>query len=84
MDRAHRIGQTRPVLVLRLCTSDSVEVRLLRRAHSKLALANIVIKKGAFGGGGDADTSLSLNQQDLLDVIQSNAADEVRARMLSR
>ena len=48
MDRCHRIGQRRPVLVLRLATAHSVEGKLLRRARSKLALERLVIKKGAF------------------------------------
>ena len=46
MDRAHRIGQTQPVLVLRLATAHSVEGRLLARANSKLALERLVIKRG--------------------------------------
>ena len=46
MDRAHRIGQTKPVLVLRLATAHSVEGRLLARANSKLALERLVIKRG--------------------------------------
>ena len=32
MDRCHRIGQTRPVLVFRLATAGSVEGKLLARA----------------------------------------------------
>ena len=46
MDRCHRIGQRRPVLVLRLATAHSVEGRLLARARSKLALERLLIKKG--------------------------------------
>lgn len=48
MDRCHRIGQHKPVLVLRLATAHSVEGRMLKRARSKLALERLVIKKGAF------------------------------------
>lgn len=48
MDRCHRIGQTKPVLVLRLATAHSVEGKMLRRANSKLMLEKLVIKKGAF------------------------------------
>ena len=48
MDRCHRIGQQKPVLVFRLATALSVEGKLLRRANSKLALERLVIKKGAF------------------------------------
>ena len=45
MDRAHRIGQTRPVLVFRMATAHSVEGRLLQRANSKLMLERLVIKQ---------------------------------------
>lgn len=48
MDRCHRIGQLKPVLVFRLATANSVEGRMLRRAASKMALERLVIKKGAF------------------------------------
>ena len=48
MDRCHRIGQTRPVLVFRLATAHSVEGKMLRRAADKMALERLVIKKGAF------------------------------------
>ncbi len=48
MDRCHRIGQSRPVLVLRMATSHSVEGRMLRRAAGKMALERLVIKKGVF------------------------------------
>lgn len=81
MDRAHRIGQTKPVLVLRLCTSDSVELKLLRRANSKLALERLVIKKGAFGGEAapeDAAGKLSMSAADLLDMLKGNLRLEVR------
>jgi ATP-dependent DNA helicase len=48
MDRCHRIGQQRPVLVFRLVTAHSVEGKMLKRAGDKMALERIVIKKGAF------------------------------------
>ena len=48
MDRCHRIGQTKPVHVLRLATAHSVEGKMLRRANSKLALEKLVITKGNF------------------------------------
>ena len=35
MDRAHRLGQTRPVTVYRLVTVDSIEERILARAKEK-------------------------------------------------
>lgn len=50
IDRAHRIGQTKPVLVFRLATGNTVEQRLLERAGSKRQLEKTVIEKGRFKG----------------------------------
>ena len=47
-DRAHRIGQTRPVIVYRLATKDTVEERLLLSADAKRRLEKLVIRKGGF------------------------------------
>ena len=70
MDRCHRIGQTRPVLVLRLATAHSVEGKMLRRANSKLMLEKLVIKKGAFL---DVDTKKSsMSAEELLDVLKAD------------
>ncbi|KAF1350248.1 P-loop containing nucleoside triphosphate hydrolase protein [Delphinella strobiligena] len=55
MDRAHRIGQTRPVIVYRFATRGTVESMLLEKADSKRRLEKLVIQKGRFrkeGGGG--------------------------------
>jgi len=59
-DRAHRIGQTRPVIVYRFATRGTVESMLLEKADSKRRLEKLVIQKGRFrrndgavdGGGG--------------------------------
>lgn len=48
MDRVHRIGQEKPVLVLRLAASHSIDGRILERANRKLALERMVIHRGAF------------------------------------
>jgi ATP-dependent DNA helicase len=47
-DRAHRIGQTRPVIVYRLATKGTVEETLLLSADAKRRLEKLVIKKGGF------------------------------------
>lgn len=47
-DRAHRIGQTRPVIVYRLATKGTVEESLLMSADAKRRLEKLVIKKGSF------------------------------------
>jgi ATP-dependent DNA helicase len=50
MDRVHRIGQTRPVVIYRLTTSSTVEEVLLRRAGQKRMLEQLVIENGKFKG----------------------------------
>lgn len=47
-DRAHRIGQTRPVLVFRLCTAHTIEQTILQKAAGKRKLENLVIGQGNF------------------------------------
>lgn len=47
-DRAHRIGQTKPVIVYRLATKGTVEQTLLQKADSKRRLERLVIQKGKF------------------------------------
>lgn len=49
-DRAHRIGQTKPVLIYRLASANSVESKILERASSKRKLEKVVIHKSKFKG----------------------------------
>ncbi|GJE96048.1 SNF2 family DNA-dependent ATPase-like protein [Phanerochaete sordida] len=46
--RAHRIGQTKPVLSFRLVTAHTVEERIMQRAAAKRRLEALVIARGAF------------------------------------
>ena len=45
-DRAHRIGQTKPVLVFRLVTNHTIETKIMQRATEKRQLETLVIAKG--------------------------------------
>ena len=47
-DRAHRIGQTRPVIVYRLATKGTIEQTLLEKADGKRRLEKLVIQKDKF------------------------------------
>ena len=47
-DRAHRIGQTRAVLILRFITEKSVEEAMYQRARYKLDIDDKVIQAGRF------------------------------------
>jgi superfamily II DNA or RNA helicase len=59
-DRAHRIGQTRPVLVHRLVASDTVEERVLALQASKRALADTALAGATAAGGLTRDDLLGL------------------------
>uniref|UniRef100_A0A8C5RMH5 Chromodomain helicase DNA binding protein 1 like n=1 Tax=Laticauda laticaudata TaxID=8630 RepID=A0A8C5RMH5_LATLA len=49
--RAHRIGQKKPVKIIRLIGRDTVEEIIYRRAIAKLQLTNTVIEGGQFALG---------------------------------
>lgn len=49
MDRAHRIGQKKPVKVFRFITEGTVEQRIIERATRKLKLDALVIQQAIFG-----------------------------------
>lgn len=46
MDRAHRLGQERPVMVYRLISRGTIEERMLIRAQQKNKINDLVIKGG--------------------------------------
>jgi superfamily II DNA or RNA helicase len=60
-DRAHRIGQERPVLVHRLIAADSVEERILALQERKRALASVATDGGA--------QALGITRGDLLALL---------------
>lgn len=47
-DRAHRIGQTKPVLIFRLVSAHTIETKIMQRATEKRKLEALVIAKGKF------------------------------------
>ncbi|XP_051753151.1 chromodomain-helicase-DNA-binding protein 1-like [Ctenopharyngodon idella] len=57
--RAHRIGQTRPVKVIRLLGRDTVEEIIYSRAMSKLRLTDTVIEEGRFSSLDQAQSAAS-------------------------
>ena len=60
-DRAHRIGQDKPVFVYRLVTVDTVEARILDLQERKRALADAALDGGTAGA--------SLTRADLLALL---------------
>lgn len=69
-DRAHRIGQTKPVLVFRLAAANTIEQRILNSAQSKRRLEELVISKGRH-----LDQSAFSQQQEVLDLARLEPAD---------
>ena len=52
IDRAHRIGQTRPVMVYRLIARDTIEAKVVALAQRKAALFSGVMDEGDLFAGG--------------------------------
>mmetsp|Transcript_11568 Transcript_11568/g.30178 ORF Transcript_11568/g.30178 Transcript_11568/m.30178 type:complete len:726 (-) Transcript_11568:52-2229(-) len=52
MDRAHRIGQTKPVVVYRLLTTGSVEISMMEKQISKKKLERMAVTGGDYNKAG--------------------------------
>ncbi|XP_052802609.1 chromodomain-helicase-DNA-binding protein 1-like [Mya arenaria] len=68
--RAHRIGQTRPVKIIRLTGRHTVEEIILKRAEEKLKLSTAVIKEGEFSLGADKTALFTDDKVKLLDILK--------------
>ena len=61
-DRAHRIGQTRPVTIYRLVAKGTIEDQIVELHRTKKDLADRLLQ--------DADAPARLNAQELLQLLQ--------------
>ena len=73
-DRAHRIGQTNEVRIIRLATISAIENQVLQRAREKLAMDERCIQAGMF----DQKTNVSESdrQANLRQLLASEAGEE--------
>ncbi|PYH90190.1 putative SNF2 family helicase/ATPase [Aspergillus ellipticus CBS 707.79] len=71
MDRAHRIGQTKQVVVFRFVTENAIEEKVLERAAQKLRLDQLVIQQGR----AQQQTKNAASKDELLGMIQHGAAN---------
>ena len=63
-DRAHRIGQTRPVTIYRLVCKNSIEEKIVRLHQEKRDLAGSLLE--------GSDISAKMSSEELLDLIRLN------------
>ncbi len=62
-DRAHRIGQQRPVTIYRLVTKDTIEEKIVAMHHQKRDLADSLLEGTGASGRISADELLRLLQE---------------------
>ena len=62
IDRAHRIGQDKPVVSVKLISEDTVEERIIALQEKKRAIARAALGEGAVAAG--------LTRQDLLELLR--------------
>ncbi|KAM6182861.1 lymphoid-specific helicase isoform 5-T5 [Erethizon dorsatum] len=72
-DRCHRIGQTKPVVVYRLVTANTIDQKIVERAAAKRKLEKLIIHKNHFKGGqsGLNQSKNFLDPKELLELLKS-------------
>lgn len=76
MDRAHRIGQTKQVMVFRFVTENAIEEKVLERAAQKLRLDQLVIQQGR----AQQPAKNAQSKDELLNMIQHGAEKVFQAQ----
>ncbi|KAH8111576.1 SNF2 family N-terminal domain-containing protein [Phellopilus nigrolimitatus] len=70
-DRAHRIGQTKPVLIFRIVSAHTIENTIMQRANEKRKLEALVIAKGKFKAPGSLIAKGGRDKDSLAEIAAS-------------
>lgn len=81
MDRAHRLGQTKPVTVYRLVTANTVEEKIIQRAKQKGTIHNIVIAGGKSENESEGEDTDIFKPNEVVDILlEEKDAEELRKK----
>ncbi len=73
IDRAHRIGQKKQVIIYRLVTEGSVEEKIVERAARKLKVDHLIMQKGGYRG--EKDQKNTVNSGEMLSMLKYGAQE---------
>ncbi|CAG0878603.1 unnamed protein product [Darwinula stevensoni] len=71
-DRCHRIGQSKPVVVYRLVTVNTIDEEMVERASAKRRLEKIIMKKEKFDSIHKGSEGKQLNLCELEELMKSS------------
>lgn len=78
-DRVHRMGQTKPCLVYRFATENTIEQRILDKAEKKRKLEKLVIHKELFKGTKEEYTeSRTFDQEELIAALKDEETQFIK------
>jgi len=82
-DRCHRIGQTKPVMVYRLVTKNTIDQVMVERAQAKRALERLIVHKDKFKSGAEnlKKTGTSLATKEIMRLL---VTEEVATTSIAR
>ena len=72
IDRCHRIGQTRPVVIFRLITQNTIDENIVQRAQAKRAIEKLIVHQDKFKSGITSlkeTTSKVLSPKEILKIL---------------